>query len=80
MQNFINEIFIPLDCGDIMGRIKTKLIKKVTLKLYEDYKDSFSKDFLKNRELVDNYLSMQNKKLKNKISGYITRLIKNRKY
>jgi small subunit ribosomal protein S17e len=80
VQNFINEIFIPLDCGDIMGRIKTKLIKKVTLKLYEDYKDSFSKDFLKNRELVDNYLSMQNKKLKNKISGYITRLIKNRKY
>ena len=63
-----------------MGRIKTKLIKKATFRLYEEHKDTFSKAFLKNRAIIDNYLNMGNKKLKNKISGYITRMIKNRKY
>ena len=35
-----------------MGRIKTKMIKRVTQQLMKEHKDTFSEDFVKNKEIL----------------------------
>jgi small subunit ribosomal protein S17e len=57
-----------------MGRIKSTLIKKAAKQLIEK-ESSFSPDFEENkRKLGKN--TMPSKKLRNKIAGYISRLIR----
>ncbi|MCX6711855.1 MAG: 30S ribosomal protein S17e [Candidatus Woesearchaeota archaeon] len=62
-----------------MGRIKTTLIKRTTLKLYKDHKDRFKNDFEHNKGVVDELLITSSKKLRNIIAGYATRLVKQEK-
>jgi len=59
-----------------MGRIKTKLTKRVGLKLYKSHSDDFSTDFVQNKKQVNNLLEINSKKLRNIIAGYITRVKK----
>ena len=59
-----------------MGRIKTKLIKRITLELVERHRSEFKKDFEENKELVKEYAEIPSKKLRNIIAGYVTRLVK----
>jgi small subunit ribosomal protein S17e len=59
-----------------MGRIKTTLIKRNTLKMFSLYKDKFTTDFVKNKLLVNELAEFQSKKLRNVIAGYVTRLKK----
>ncbi len=59
-----------------MGRIKTQLIKRISKKLVADYKQDFKKDFNENKQLVAQYLSTTSKKMRNIISGYVTRMMK----
>lgn len=56
-----------------MGRIKTQFIKRSALKLYKLYKSECTPDFKKNKELVNSKVHI-NKKIRNGIAGYITRL------
>lgn len=58
-----------------MGRIKTKLTKRVTLKLVKAHRDEFKKDFKSNKELVTKFADIPSKKLRNIIAGYVTRLV-----
>jgi len=57
-----------------MGRIKTTLIKRVTLKLFKEHSDKFSTDFNKNKKEVEKLADVPSKKLRNIIAGYLTRL------
>lgn len=59
-----------------MGRIKTTLIKRNTLKLFDLHKDKFKTNFNENKPLVDSFLDLKSKKLRNIIAGYVTRLKK----
>lgn len=59
-----------------MGRIKTKLIKRITEELFSKHRDVFGTDFEKNKELVSKYTTVESKKLRNIIAGYVTRLVK----
>jgi len=59
-----------------MGRIKTTLIKRNTLKMFSLYKDKFTTDFVKNKLVVGELAEVQSKKLRNVIAGYVTRLKK----
>ena len=59
-----------------MGRIKTKLTKRVSLRLYRENPGSFSNDYSKNKGRVDASLELYSKKLRNVIAGYLTRLKK----
>ncbi len=63
-----------------MGRIKTQLIKGVAVKLVELHGSSFTKDFSENKVLVVQYASINSKKLRNAITGYVTRLVKMKKF
>ncbi len=61
-----------------MGRIKTKLIKRVTQDLMEAHGDQGKEDFGDNKKLVDKYVDTSSKKIRNSIAGYVTRLVKNK--
>lgn len=62
-----------------MGRIKTKLVKRNTNELVEKFRDNFSDKYKDNKAVIDKYADIPSKKLRNIITGYITRLIKNTK-
>ncbi|MBA7544469.1 hypothetical protein ES705_36825 [subsurface metagenome] len=59
-----------------MGKVRTILIKKVSKELINKYPDVFTTDFDKNKELLDKYLEVDSKHLRNRISGYIVNLMK----
>ena len=62
-----------------MGRIKTKLIKRTALKLFEKHKAEVKQTFEENKLLVTEALQGPNKKMRNIVAGYVTRLARNRK-
>ena len=59
-----------------MGRIKLQLTKRTTKKLMEVHKGEFKEDFEENKKLVGKFTDTTNKKLRNTIAGYITKLMK----
>ena len=59
-----------------MGKVRTILIKKVSKELINKYPDVFTTDFEKNKELLDKYLEVDSKHLRNRISGYVVNLMK----
>lgn len=61
---------------EVMGRIKTVLIKRQTKELLRKYGDKFTSDFGQNKVLVTQYMKIPSKKLRNIVAGYVTRLKK----
>ena len=59
-----------------MGRIKTTLIKRLSLKLIKEYGHMFKKDFDENKVIVTSLLENCSPKMRNVIAGYVTRLVK----
>ena len=59
-----------------MGRIKTGLIKRVTMELVREHKDDLTDDFEKNKQLIAGFVDLPSKKIRNVIAGYVTRLVK----
>ena len=59
-----------------MGRIKTAKVKRMTKEIMKEHKDVFTEEFAKNKELVNKTTDVKSKKLRNVVSGYITRLQK----
>jgi len=56
-----------------MGRIKTSKIKRTGKTLLEKYPERFLEDFDKNKVLVAGVADIPSKKLRNVITGYITK-------
>ncbi|MBU4266551.1 MAG: 30S ribosomal protein S17e [Candidatus Altiarchaeales archaeon] len=59
-----------------MGRIKQTYLKRIANELLEKYKVEFSKDFQKNKEKVQELSTVKSKSIRNKIAGYITKVMK----
>jgi len=59
-----------------LGRVKTKLIKRVSLQLVRDHEKDLKKDFDDNKEVIAKLANIPSKKVRNIISGYVTRLVK----
>jgi len=59
-----------------MGKVRTILIKNVSKELVNKYPDVFTIDFEANKKLLDKYLDVDSKHLRNRISGYIVNLLK----
>lgn len=62
-----------------MGNVYTKDIKRVAVQLYEKFKDQISTDYQANKKLVDAYVDVMSKKVRNRIAGYLTRYAKMQK-
>ena len=59
-----------------MGKVRTSVIKRTARKLLAMYPDLFNEDFEHNKKMVTNLISVESKKVRNQIAGYITHLIK----
>ncbi|MFX0003048.1 MAG: 30S ribosomal protein S17e [Promethearchaeota archaeon] len=59
-----------------MGKVRTILIKNVSKELINKYPNVFTTDFEINKRLLDKYLEIDSKHLRNRISGYIVNLLK----
>lgn len=59
-----------------MGNIRTSFVKRKSRELIETHPNVFTTNFDENKTLVSQYSSVSTKHLRNKIAGYITRLVK----
>ena len=57
-----------------MGRIKTKLIKRVSKEILVRYGSHFKSTFNENKEIIPKFAEIHSKKLRNILVGYITHL------
>ena len=59
-----------------MGRIKTMLIKRTVNALLKEHSKKFTNNFEKNKKVVSELLEVNSKKLRNVITGYLTKKVK----
>ncbi|RPA87565.1 40S ribosomal protein S17 [Ascobolus immersus RN42] len=59
-----------------MGRVRTKTVKKSSKAIIERYYPLLSTDFETNKRICDNVAIIASKKLRNKIAGYTTHLMR----
>jgi len=59
-----------------MGRIKTKDIKNIGKELVEKFPDKFNINFEYNKRVLDDLKIFDSKRMRNKIAGFIVRLMK----
>ena len=59
-----------------MGRIRTRLTKRMAHEILYTHKSQFNEDFDNNKTKVDEFAEVSTKKLRNKVAGYITKLVK----
>ena len=57
-----------------MGNIRTSFVKRLAKELIET--GVFTTDFEENKKLVQEYSTVSTKHLRNKIAGYVTRLVR----
>ncbi len=62
-----------------MGKIRPSHIKNISKKILETHGHLIAEDFEKNKELLDQILNLQSKKLRNRIAGYLTSLVRIKK-
>jgi small subunit ribosomal protein S17e len=60
-----------------MGNIRTSHVKRISRELIETHQGKFTTDFDENKRLVQEFSTVSTKHLRNKIAGYITRLVRN---
>jgi len=59
-----------------MGRVRTKTVKKAAKVILEKYYSRLTLDFQTNKRLCDEIADIQSKRLRNKIAGFATHLMK----
>ncbi len=59
-----------------MGRVRTKTVKRAARELIEKYFYKLNEDFHLNKKILDNVAEVGTKRLRNKIAGYTTHLMK----
>ncbi|MBC8463225.1 30S ribosomal protein S17e [Candidatus Bathyarchaeota archaeon] len=59
-----------------MGKVRTEMIKRLSLSLIEKYEYSFKPEFEPNKQFLREIGLDVSKRLRNKIAGYITTVVK----
>lgn len=59
-----------------LGKVRTEMVKRISLELIEKYEYSFQAEFEPNKQFLKEIGLDTSKKLRNKIAGYITTVIK----
>lgn len=59
-----------------MGKVRTEMVKRVSLELIEKYPYSFHPEFEPNKQFLKEIGLKVTKKLRNRIAGYITTVVK----
>jgi len=58
-----------------LGKVRTEHIKRVAKQLVQRFPDKFNTDFENNKKLVEEFTNLSSTKLRNRIAGYVTRLV-----
>lgn len=58
-----------------LGKVRPEHVKNVARELIELYPGKFTTDFQTNKKVVESLAQIPSTKLRNRIAGYITRLI-----
>lgn len=58
-----------------MGKVRPEHVKNVARELIELYPEKFNTDFQNNKKALDSLAKVSSVKLRNRIAGYITRLL-----
>ena len=59
-----------------MGKVRTEMVKRISLDLVDRYERSLTTEFEQNKQFLNEIGLDVSKKLRNRIAGYITRLMK----
>jgi len=59
-----------------MGRVRTKTVKKASRVIIEKYYTKLTQDFHTNKRICEEIAIIPSKKLRNKIAGFVTHLMK----
>ncbi|NJE26622.1 30S ribosomal protein S17e [Thermococcus sp. MV5] len=59
-----------------MGNIKQGFIKRTARELFSRYPNEFTRDFEYNKKKVEELTNITSKTMRNRIAGYVTRLVK----
>lgn len=59
-----------------MGRVRTKTVKRYSRAIIEKYYGRLTRDFHVNKRIIDDVAVIQTKRLRNKIAGYTSHLMK----
>ncbi|MEM1804494.1 MAG: hypothetical protein QXI77_00680 [Nanopusillaceae archaeon] len=59
-----------------MGRILHSKFRRIAEQIFLKYSEFFSKDYNKNRKILEIVVDIPSKRLRNMLAGYITRKIK----
>jgi ribosomal protein S17E len=62
-----------------VGRIKTKLVKRVTGDLIREHGELLKTDFKENKKVIATLAEIRSKKVMNTVAGYVTKCIKAQK-
>ncbi|KAJ3123759.1 hypothetical protein HK098_001646 [Nowakowskiella sp. JEL0407] len=72
----INAHVVAIAESYLMGRVRTKTVKKASRVLIEKYYPRLTLDFQTNKKICDEVAVIQSKRLRNKIAGFTTHLMK----
>ena len=59
-----------------MGKVRPDHIKEIARKLVERFPEKFTSDFDHNKKMVNELTNVTSSKIRNRVAGYIVRLIK----
>ena len=59
-----------------MGRVRTKTVKRASKAIIGKYYSKLTFDFHTNKRIIDDVAVIQSKRLRNKIAGFTTHLMK----
>ncbi len=62
-----------------MGRIRTRWIKTIAKELVKKYPERFTDNFEANKNVIKELGIIEAKSMRNKVAGYIVRIVKNRR-
>jgi small subunit ribosomal protein S17e len=62
-------------CVDL-GKVRTEMVKRISIELIDKYPYSFQPEFEPNKQFLNEVGLDVSKKLRNKIAGYITTMVK----
>lgn len=63
-----------------MGRVRPRHIKRMAEEFVDNNEDRFSQDFEENKQALEELADFDSKKLRNRVAGYIVRVLRNKKF
>jgi small subunit ribosomal protein S17e len=59
-----------------LGKVRTEMVKRISLELLDKYEYSFQSEFESNKQFLKEIGLDVSKKLRNRIAGYVTTVVK----